>query len=181
MREFRRRTWPWAILLGFGLLNALVFAPFYVLGSQIVHDAGTWSTVLAFAGLGAVGGGIVAMRWHPAPPAADRDDCRCALDSGPPGCQGTPRCCGTYGRSQRRCAGWVQCPLGDGPPELARRAAIAPELLRLAWRDVWLERLAWSWRRRVGWLSRASVNSSPQRNPVRFALVGASSGSGAHQ
>ncbi|HEX3323873.1 MAG TPA: MFS transporter [Solirubrobacterales bacterium] len=67
-KEFRRRTWLWAIVLGFGLLNALVFAPFYVLGPQIVNDAGAWSTVLAFAGLGAVRGGIVAMRWRPARP-----------------------------------------------------------------------------------------------------------------
>jgi MFS family permease len=66
--EFRRRTWLWAIVVGFGLLNALVFAPFYVLGPQVVNDAGTWSTVLVFTGFGAVGGGVLAMRWHPARP-----------------------------------------------------------------------------------------------------------------
>ncbi len=63
-KEFRRRTWLWAIVLGFGLLNALVFAPFYVLGPQVVNDAVAWSTILVFEGLGAIGGGILAMRWH---------------------------------------------------------------------------------------------------------------------
>lgn len=66
--EFRRRTWLWTIVLGFGLLNALVFAPFYVLGPQVLHDAGAWSAVLTAAGLGAIGGGLLAMRWHPARP-----------------------------------------------------------------------------------------------------------------
>lgn len=67
-KELRCRTWLWAIVLGFGLLNALVFAPFYVLGPQVVNDPGAWSTVLIFAGLGAIGGGVLAMRWHPARP-----------------------------------------------------------------------------------------------------------------
>lgn len=66
--EFRRRTWLWAIVLGFGLLNALVFAPFYVLGPQVVGDAAAWSTILVGAGAGAVGGGILALGWPPARP-----------------------------------------------------------------------------------------------------------------
>ena len=44
--EFRRRTWLWAISLGFGVVNALVIAPFYVFGPQVVSGAGAWSTVL---------------------------------------------------------------------------------------------------------------------------------------
>jgi MFS family permease len=66
--EFRRRTWLWTIVLGFGLLNAVVFAPFYVLGPQIVSEPAVWSAILISAGVGAVGGGLFAMRWHPARP-----------------------------------------------------------------------------------------------------------------
>ena len=62
--EFRRRTWLWAMVVGFGVLNTLVFAPFYVLGPQIMDDAGTWSAVLGSVGLGAVGGALLVRRWQ---------------------------------------------------------------------------------------------------------------------
>jgi len=63
--EFRKRTWLWAIVAGFGVLNAIVFAPFYVLGPQVIHDQATWSTVLIWAGVGAIIGGVLMLRWQP--------------------------------------------------------------------------------------------------------------------
>jgi MFS family permease len=67
-QAFRKRTWVWAVVLGFGVLNALVFAPFYVLGPQIITNPSAWSTVLVWAGAGALCGGLLTMRWHPGRP-----------------------------------------------------------------------------------------------------------------
>ena len=65
-KEFRRRTWLWAIVLGFGVVNALVVAPFFVLGPRLVSGAGAWSTLLVAVGIGGAAGGILVTRWrHP--------------------------------------------------------------------------------------------------------------------
>lgn len=70
--EFRRRTWLWVVVLEFGALNALVFGPFAVLGpiaaEQSLGGAGAWATILIGSGIGALAGGVVALRWRPARP-----------------------------------------------------------------------------------------------------------------
>lgn len=68
-REFRQRTWLWVVVLEFAALNALVFAPFYVLGAAIADEslggAGAWAIILTAAGVGQVAGGLLALVWRP--------------------------------------------------------------------------------------------------------------------
>lgn len=70
--EFCRRTWLWAVVVEFALLNALVFAPFQVLGASVANQslggAGAWATILTATGLDALAGGIVALSWRPERP-----------------------------------------------------------------------------------------------------------------
>lgn len=70
--EFRRRTWAWVIVLEVGLLNALVFAPFFVLGPTVAADSlggsAAWAAILAAMGLGELAGGLLAFCWRPARP-----------------------------------------------------------------------------------------------------------------
>jgi MFS family permease len=70
--EFRRRTWLWVVVLEFAVLNALVFAPFYVLGAAIAEESlggpGAWAIILTAAGLGQVAGGVLALLWRPRRP-----------------------------------------------------------------------------------------------------------------
>jgi len=70
--EFRRRTWLWVIVAKSALLNALVFAPFFVFGPTVAADSlggpGAWAIILAAMGLGELLGGLIAMSWRPARP-----------------------------------------------------------------------------------------------------------------
>jgi MFS family permease len=70
--EFRRQTWVWVIVAEFALLNALVFAPFFVFGptvaAQSLGGPGAWATILAAMGLGEFAGGLLAFSWRPARP-----------------------------------------------------------------------------------------------------------------
>lgn len=70
--EFRRRTWLWAVVVEFALLNALVFAPFQVLGAtvakQALGGAGAWALILTGCGVGGLAGGILALSWRPRRP-----------------------------------------------------------------------------------------------------------------
>jgi MFS family permease len=70
-REFWSRTWLWAIVIAFSLVNAL-FASFLVLGplvaKQSLGGAPAWGTILAAEGVGSVIGGIVMLRVHPRRP-----------------------------------------------------------------------------------------------------------------
>jgi MFS family permease len=70
-REFWSRTWLWAIVVAFSLVNAL-FASFLVLGplvaKQSLGGAPAWGTILAAEGVGSVIGGIVMLRVHPRRP-----------------------------------------------------------------------------------------------------------------
>ena len=70
--EFWTRTWLWVIVLEFSLVNALVFAPFFVLGPVIAKEslggAPSWGLALACMGAGSVLGGAVLLRWHPRHP-----------------------------------------------------------------------------------------------------------------
>ena len=69
--EFTSRTWLWATVLLFGLGN-LVFAATQVLGPAIAKadlgGAGAWATILAAGGVGAVIGGVAALRIRPSRP-----------------------------------------------------------------------------------------------------------------
>jgi MFS family permease len=65
---FWSRTWLWVVVLGFTVLNTAVFAPFFILGPDVMGGSASWSKVLAFRGLGAVLGGVVALVWRPRRP-----------------------------------------------------------------------------------------------------------------
>jgi len=66
---FRRTTWAWAIVAEFAILNALVFAPFFVFGPRVSVDSlggpGAWAAILAAMGAGELLGGLLAMAWRP--------------------------------------------------------------------------------------------------------------------
>jgi MFS family permease len=70
--EFRRRTWLWAVVVEFALLNALVFAPFYVFGASVAEHSlggpGAWAAILTACGMGELFGGMVALSWKPRQP-----------------------------------------------------------------------------------------------------------------
>lgn len=70
--EFRRRTWLWAVVVEFALVNALVFAPFYVFGASVAEHslggAGAWAAILTACGIGELFGGILALSWKPKQP-----------------------------------------------------------------------------------------------------------------
>lgn len=70
--EFRHRTWAWVVVLEVGVLNTLVFAPFFVLGPTVAADSlggsATWAAILTAMGLGELAGGLLAFYWRPAQP-----------------------------------------------------------------------------------------------------------------
>jgi MFS family permease len=70
-QEFTSRTWLWASVVFFGIGN-LAFAGWIVLGPAIADDrlggAGPWATILTAGGLGAILGGVLAMRVRPRRP-----------------------------------------------------------------------------------------------------------------
>ena len=65
-RGFRERTWLWAIVLQWSIGNAVVFAPFLVLGAVVsktsLGGATAWGTILAAQGVGALVGGVAMLR-----------------------------------------------------------------------------------------------------------------------
>ena len=70
-REFTSRTWLWSTVLLFGLGN--VFFMFWqVLGPAVANEslggAGAWAVILTAGGLGAIVGGVAALRHRPAKP-----------------------------------------------------------------------------------------------------------------
>lgn len=71
-KEFRNRTWLWVVVVEFGLLNALVFGPFQMLGASIALDSlgglGAWAVILTALGVGRLGGALVALLWRPRRP-----------------------------------------------------------------------------------------------------------------
>jgi len=70
--EFRHRTWLWAVVAEFALLNALVFAPFYVFGASVAEHSlggpGAWAAILTAIGVGELIGAILALSWKPRQP-----------------------------------------------------------------------------------------------------------------
>lgn len=63
-KEFRSRTWLWAVVAQFSLLNALALAPFAVLGAAVAQlhlgGAAAWSLILTTSGLGEMVGCLLA-------------------------------------------------------------------------------------------------------------------------
>ena len=76
-QEFASRTWLWASVLFFGIGN-LTFAGWNVLGPAIAEErlggAGAWAAILTAGGVGAVVGGVLAIRFRP-----DRPMVACVL------------------------------------------------------------------------------------------------------
>jgi predicted MFS family arabinose efflux permease len=76
-QEFASRTWLWASVLFFGIGN-LTFAGWNVLGPAIAEErlggAGAWAAILTAGGVGAVVGGVLAIRLRP-----DRPMVACVL------------------------------------------------------------------------------------------------------
>ena len=70
-QEFTSRTWLWASVALFGLGN-LTYAGWNVLGPAIADErlggAGAWAVILTCSGIGAVTGGVVAIRVRPERP-----------------------------------------------------------------------------------------------------------------
>jgi MFS family permease len=71
-REFTSRTWLWATVGIFGFSNMWYVGSWAVLGPTIAKaelgGAGAWATILTVGGVGAVAGGLVAMRVRPSRP-----------------------------------------------------------------------------------------------------------------
>jgi MFS family permease len=71
-QEFTSRTWLWTTVLLFGFGNMLYAGCWVVLGPSIAEThlggAGAWAIVLAVGGIGALVGGVVALRIRPARP-----------------------------------------------------------------------------------------------------------------
>jgi MFS family permease len=68
-REFSSRTWLWAIVLQFSVVNAVVLGAQGVLGPAIanesLHGAAGWGFVLAAEAAGLAAGGLVMLRLRP--------------------------------------------------------------------------------------------------------------------
>jgi MFS family permease len=68
-REFRSRTWLWAIVLQFSVVNAAVSGAVYVLGPVVAKShlggAAPWGGVLAAESIGLVVGGLAMLRLRP--------------------------------------------------------------------------------------------------------------------
>jgi MFS family permease len=71
-REFRSRTWMWAIAAQFAVFNAIGMGSFFVLGPVVARrelgGAGGWSLVLAGQMIGLFVGGLLALRMCPRRP-----------------------------------------------------------------------------------------------------------------
>ena len=73
-REFTSRTWVWVSVTYFAFFHLLVLAPFWVLTPIVADDelggAGAYATILTSMGIGAILGGLVALRVEPRRPLA---------------------------------------------------------------------------------------------------------------
>lgn len=71
-REFRSRTWLWAIVVQFGFVNAAFSAGFEVLGPVVavreLGGAAAWGLVVAVVAAGYLVGGGVGLWWRPGRP-----------------------------------------------------------------------------------------------------------------
>jgi MFS family permease len=69
--EFRRQTWIWTTIVFFGISN-FAYASYFVLGPVVVKrdfgGAAAWATLFTAFGIGAVAGGLLALRLRPRRP-----------------------------------------------------------------------------------------------------------------
>ena len=86
-REFRSRTWLWAIVLQFSFMLMVVLGAFSVLGPVVADEelggATAWGLILTGWTAGLVTGGLVGLRFRPrgccSPPRSRSSRCRCPL------------------------------------------------------------------------------------------------------
>ena len=68
-REVRSRAWVWVSIAGFAVSVMCVYAPWYALAPLIARDdygsAGVFGLLESMAGVGAVIGAVLALRWRP--------------------------------------------------------------------------------------------------------------------
>ncbi|MFF8413089.1 MFS transporter [Streptomyces omiyaensis] len=72
-REFRARTWMWAVILVWLVHGVLVFGPLVPLGSALIGarlGPNAYGLAVSFLGVGTVLGGLLALRLRPARPLA---------------------------------------------------------------------------------------------------------------
>ncbi|MCQ4206678.1 MFS transporter [Streptomyces longispororuber] len=72
-REFRARTWMWAVILIWVVYGVLVFGPLVPLSSALVGERlgpNAYGLAVSFLGVGTVLGGLLALRVRPARPLA---------------------------------------------------------------------------------------------------------------
>ncbi|WP_214103340.1 MFS transporter [Acrocarpospora catenulata] len=70
-REFRARTWMWAVILVWVVYGVLLFGPIWPLGAELVTGSlgeAAYVAGVSAEGVGSVLGGLVAMRYRPARP-----------------------------------------------------------------------------------------------------------------
>jgi MFS family permease len=71
-QEFTSRTWVWVMVVSFGLFQMTLFPALVVLGPYVAKTelggASAWGTILAFQAVGAIIGGLVALRVRPGRP-----------------------------------------------------------------------------------------------------------------
>ncbi|GAB2993257.1 MFS transporter [Amycolatopsis acidiphila] len=67
-REFASRTWIWAVVVQFCVVNAVNAGAMQVLGPRVADDTigrSAWGFVLAAQTIGSLAGGVLAARWQP--------------------------------------------------------------------------------------------------------------------
>jgi predicted MFS family arabinose efflux permease len=68
-RDFWSRTWLWAIVIQFGVLNAAQLGAIDVIGPKVAKEhlggAATWGLFLTSVSIGLVVSGLMLMRWRP--------------------------------------------------------------------------------------------------------------------
>ncbi|MFI6875999.1 MFS transporter [Streptomyces sp. NPDC050400] len=72
-REFRARTWMWAVILIWVVYGVLVFGPMVPLSSALIGERlgpNAYGLAVSFLGVGTVLGGLLALRVRPARPLA---------------------------------------------------------------------------------------------------------------
>jgi predicted MFS family arabinose efflux permease len=69
---FVEQTWVWILVLYISLYFLITYAPFFVLGpyvaKQSMNGAASWAFVVTGEGIGALLGGLAALRWRPREP-----------------------------------------------------------------------------------------------------------------
>ena len=68
-QEFRSRTWLWTMVLWAASFHLLALPAMLVLGPTVASEslggASAWATIATCSGIGAVVGGVIALRYHP--------------------------------------------------------------------------------------------------------------------